>query len=65
MNRKTVGVNIALMAVFGAIGLTLFTEDVKTVQIIGLFVSGAVFGAALGAIVSAFRTKKTQGQVQS
>jgi hypothetical protein len=56
MNMKPIIVrNIALMVVFGAIGLTTFTENVRTVQIIGLLSCGAVFGAALGAIIFAFK----------
>lgn len=60
MNKRTFGANIALMVVFGAIGLTLFTENVRTVQILGLFICGAIFGAALAGIVSAFRSRRTQ-----
>lgn len=60
MNKKLVVRNIALMMVFVAVPLTLFTENVRTVQILGLFVSGAVFGASLAAIVSAFRSKQAR-----
>ncbi len=52
--------NIALMVVFGAIGLTTFTENVRTVQIVGLLSCGAVFGAALGAIIFAFKSKQAK-----
>lgn len=52
--------NIALMVVFGAVGLTLFSENVRTVQIIGLLGCGAVMGAALTLIISAFKTRKKQ-----
>ncbi len=60
MNKRTFGANIALMVVFGAIGLTLFTENVRTVQILGVFICGAIFGAALAGTVSAFRSRRTQ-----
>ena len=60
MNMKLIGRNIALMVVFSAVGLTQFTENVRTVQIVGLFASGAVFGVSLAAIISAFRTKQTK-----
>ncbi len=61
MNMKPIIVmNIALMVVFGVIGLTMFTENVRTVQIVGLFTCGVVFGAALTAIISAFKSKKTK-----
>jgi hypothetical protein len=60
MNTKTIIVrNIALIIVFGVIALTMFTENVRTVQIVGLLACGAVFGAALTAIISAFKSKKT------
>jgi hypothetical protein len=52
--------NVVLMVVFGAIGLTKFTENVRTVQVIGLLGSGALFGAALTLITSAFRSKQTK-----
>ncbi len=52
--------NIALMVAFGAIGLTKFTENVRNVQVVGLLGCGAVFGAALTMIVSAFRSKQTK-----
>lgn len=46
------------MVIFGVIGLTMFTENVRTVQIVGLFACGAAFGAALTALISAFKSKK-------
>ena len=61
MNIKSIIVrNVALMVVFGAIGLTMFAENVRTVQIVGLLACGAVFGAALTAIISAFKSKQTK-----
>jgi hypothetical protein len=59
MNKKRIGSNIALMAVFIAVPLTLFTENVRTVQILGLFASGAVFGASLTAIITAIKARQT------
>jgi hypothetical protein len=59
MSMKSILIrNIALMVVFGAVGLTMFTENVRTVQILGLFASGVVFGVSLAAIISAFRSKQ-------
>ena len=63
MNMKAIimrNKNIALMVVLGAIGLTKFTENVRTVQVVGLLGCGAVFGAALTLITSAFRSKQTK-----
>ncbi len=60
MNMKLIIRNIALMVVFGAGGLTVFTENVRTVQIIGLFATGVVFGVSLASIISALRSKQTK-----
>jgi len=49
--------NIAMMLVFGAVGLTMFTENVRTVQIIGLLGCGAVIGVGFTSIVAAFKSK--------
>jgi hypothetical protein len=59
MNMKPLVVkNIALMVLFGVTGLSMFTENVRTVQIIGLLACGAGFGAALTMIISSFRSKQ-------
>ncbi len=61
MNMKPILIrNIALMVLFGAGGLTVFTENVRTVQIIGLFACGVVFGACGRTIISAFKSKQTK-----
>jgi hypothetical protein len=58
MNMKLIGSNILLMVVFCAVGLTMFTENVRTVQILGLFASGLVCGVSLANIISAVRSKQ-------
>jgi hypothetical protein len=58
MNIKVVGANVALMIVFAAIGLTQFTENVRSVQILGLFASGAVFGVCLATIIGSLRGRR-------
>ena len=55
---KLVGRNVMLMVVFGVLGLTQFTENVRTVQVLGLFASGAVIGSAWTRIVTALKAKK-------
>jgi hypothetical protein len=60
MQMKLIWRNVALMIVFGAIGLTMFTENVRTVQILGLFACGAGFGASLAGIIVAFRGRYKQ-----
>jgi hypothetical protein len=58
MNKRPIARNIALMVVFCAVGLTLFTENVRTVQIIGLLACGAIIGASLTNIIISLRQKK-------
>lgn len=60
MNKGLVIRNIALMLVFGAVGLTTFTENVRTVQILGLFSSGLVCGVSLASLIFAFRSRQTK-----
>jgi len=59
MNKKIIVMNVALMVVFVLVALIMFTENVRTVQIVGLLACGAIIGAALSAIISAFKSKKT------
>ena len=58
MNPKLVFRNIALMIMFIAIGLTEFTDNVRTVQILGLFVCGMGFGSSLTSLLSSFKIKQ-------
>ncbi len=60
MQKNVIWRNVALMAAFIGVGLTLFTENVRAVQILGLFACGAVFGASLTAIIGAFRGRQKQ-----
>lgn len=58
MNKKPIIRSIALIIVFCAVGFILFTDNVRTVQILGLFACGAVVGASLNNIMIAFKTKE-------
>ncbi len=58
MKKRTTTLNIALIVVFCIIGITLFTENVRLVQIIGLLVCGAIIGASLTNIIVTLRGKK-------
>lgn len=58
MRSSVIFRNAGLMIVFAAVGFTMFTENVRTVQILGLFASGAVFGVGLTRIVDALRGRK-------
>lgn len=60
MNKNPIIRNVALIVVFCAVGFVLFTENVRTVQILGLFACGAVVGASLTNIRVALKTKKKE-----
>jgi hypothetical protein len=60
MDMKLVGRNVAFIVVFGVLGLTQFTENVRTVQVLGLFASGAVVGAAWIRIVASLTAKRNK-----
>lgn len=58
MKKRPIIRNIALIIVFCAVGLILFTENVSTAQILGLFACGAVVGASLTNIVNELKLKR-------
>jgi len=58
MNKKTVIRNVAIIIVFCAAGFILFTENVRPVQILGLFACGGVAGVSLTNIIAVFKTKQ-------
>jgi hypothetical protein len=58
VNTRVVIRNVALMVFFAGIGFGFFTENVRVVQMLGLFVTGIGFGAALTTLVDAFRSRK-------
>jgi hypothetical protein len=60
MNKKIIVMNVALVIVFGVLGLTMFNENVRTVEIIRLFACGAGFGAALTVTIFTFKSKQTK-----
>jgi len=58
MKNRSIIRSIAIIIVFCAAGYILFTENVRTVQILGLFTCGAVTGASLMKIISELKTKE-------
>ena len=54
---NAIGGYVALLVVFAASALTLFTKDISTVQIVGLLASGAVIGICLERIALALKAK--------
>ena len=59
MYMKHAGTYIAIMIVFGLGGLRLFSEGVRSVQVLGLFASGIVVGASLAKFIAVIRSKKS------
>ena len=58
MKNRSLLQNLAIMIIFPAIGLVEFTEGVRTVQILGLLASGAVFGVFLSRVLMALKKKE-------
>jgi hypothetical protein len=58
MRTKLIARNVGLIVVFGVVGLTQFTENVRTVQILGLLASGAIIGSSLAMIIVALKAKQ-------
>jgi hypothetical protein len=58
MNSRSILQNLAVMIIFPAIGVTMFTEGVRTVQILGLMASGAVFGVYLARLLMTLKARK-------
>lgn len=58
MGTKRIPVIIALAVIIGFGGLTQFSDGVRTVQVLGLFISGGIVGAAITEVVA--RLKKGQ-----
>ena len=50
----------SLMIVFSAVPWIVFTENVRTVQILGLFTCGAAVGVALAGLIATIRGRQKQ-----
>ncbi len=61
MDKRLITRHIALMVVFTGVGLTMFTENVRTVQVLGLFACGIVFGVSLAGVIAGLRARKAEG----
>ena len=60
MKKRPIIRSIALIIVFCSVGLILFTENIRTAQILGLFACGAVVGASLTNIIIELKLKKKE-----
>lgn len=57
MDKKELTRNLAFIVIFTAVALIEFTDNVRTVQIIGLFACGMVVGSSLVSIIRSLKTK--------
>ena len=58
MKLKSVGINIVFIVAFVIIAITLFTEGVKSVGILEIFLCGMIVGASLRNIIVAMKVQK-------
>ncbi|HLB00274.1 MAG TPA: hypothetical protein VJO14_02715 [Bacteroidota bacterium] len=58
MKPRSVFRDIAIMIIFPATGLLTFTENVRTLQVLGLLASGAVFGVYLSRALMSLKSRK-------
>lgn len=61
MKRQSHIRDLAIMVIFPASGLFMFTENVRNVDILGLLASGAVFGIYLSRLLMNIRAQKKEG----
>jgi hypothetical protein len=57
MDRREIAIFVILLA-FSLFGLWTFSPEVQSVNIVGLFASGALAGVALAGIMSVLRSKR-------
>jgi hypothetical protein len=60
MSTRSVAQNLALVAVFLSVGMITFTENVRTVQVLGLYASGVASGGFLARAISAAKLRRTE-----
>jgi hypothetical protein len=58
MKSRSVAQNLGLMAVFLGVGMLTFTENVRTVQVLGLFASGVASGVFLARAIIAAKIRQ-------
>jgi hypothetical protein len=58
MRNKGIFPSLAIMIIFGLLGLTRFGENIRAVQVVGLFGSGMATGAGLMSLISILRSKQ-------
>lgn len=64
MKFKSVAQNIALTLVFLAVGMLTFSENIRTVQVLGLYASGVASGVFLARAILASRAGRPEASGQ-
>jgi len=49
----------AVLLIFGSLGLSRYSDGVRSVNVLGLFSSGIIVGLAIAGLVTEFRNRKT------
>ncbi len=57
MDKKTFIRNLAIIIIFTAVALIEFTDNVRAVQVLGLFACGAVVGSSLVMTIKSLKAK--------
>ena len=60
MKNRPIMRSVGIIIVFCAVGFILFTENVSTAKVLGLFACGAVVGISLTKILSEIKAKSKQ-----
>ncbi len=62
MKKRSVWMNVGFLIVIAGVGVTVFAENVRNVQIVGLFASGTAFGVSLSMIFAALGMKRRNAE---
>jgi len=57
MDKKTFIRNLAIIIIFTAVALIEFTDNVRAVQVLGLFACGTVVGSSLVMTIKSLKAK--------
>jgi hypothetical protein len=60
MNSRSIARNLALMAVSLGAGILTFSENVRTVQVLGLVATGVAAGACLARAILAMKAGRAE-----
>ena len=64
MKSRSLAQNLALTVIFLGVGMVTFTENVRTVQVLGLYVSGVASGIFLARAIIAAKLRRGGSPVE-